>query len=310
MPETMRALRAHRRGGPEELVVDTVPIPELQADEVLIEVHAAAITFAELNWDETWEHVPTIPGHEFSGVVIGRGSSVRAPRIGDPVYGLIRFERQGAAADYVTVPAADVAPKPSALTHAQAASMPLAALTAWQGLYDHAKVLAGERVLIHGGTGGVGAFAVQLAAHLGAEVTATVRGSRAVALCRELGADHVINTDADDFTSRGRAFDVVFDTIGGDVLDRSYDVIVSGGRLITLQAPPDASRADSAQVSATFFIVSPDVEELTQLAHLADDGRLQVTIAATFPLDQGRAAFESGTGSHRASGKTVLVVRD
>lgn len=310
MAEMMRALRAHRRGGPDELGVNTVPVPKIGTNEVLIEVHAAAITFAELSWDETWEHVPTIPGHEFSGVVVDRGSDVRDPQIGDPVYGLIRFELQGAAAEYVTVPAADVAPKPSTLSHAEAASIPLAALTAWQGLYDLAKVQAGERVLIHGGAGGVGAFAVQLADHTGAEVTATARGAQALALCRELGADHVIDTDTDDFTSAGRAFDVVFDTIGGGVLDLSYDVLVPGGRLITLQAPPNAQRAEAAQVSAHFFIVSPDVKELTQLAQLADEGRLQVTLAATFPLEQGRAAFDSGVGSHRAPGKTVLIVRD
>lgn len=310
MNEQMRALRAHRRGGPEELVIDSVPVPVPGPDEVLIEVHACAITFAELTWDETWEHLPTIPGHEFSGVVVGSGTNAGDLQTGDPVYGLIRFERQGAAAEYVTVPAADVAPKPTTLTHTEAASMPLAALTAWQGLFDLAELQPGQRVLIHGGAGGVGAFAVQLAANAGADVTATVRGSRAVATAQGLGATQVVDTDAADFALAGPVYDIVFDTIGGAVLDRSYGVTAPGGRLVTLQAPPDSERAEAAGIQAFFFIVSPDVDELAALAALADDGVLKTTIAATYPLEQGRAAFESGTGTHRASGKTVLVVRD
>jgi len=308
MNEQMRAIRAERRGGAEELVLENIPIPTPASGEVLIEVHAAAITFSELTWDETWTHTPAIPGHEFSGIIAAVGADVAGFSIGDEVYGLIRFERQGAAADYVTVPAADLAHKPTTLSHAEAAAMPLAALTALQALSDIAHVKAGERVLVQGGSGGVGIFAVQLAKAAGATVTATTRGD-GVELVRRLGADEVIDTDVDGFTEGGRRFDVVIDTIGADVLRASYDVLVEGGRLVTLQQPPDAELAERAGVTASFFIVSPDVEELEQLARLADAGQLEVVLAAEFPLEATRQAFESGQGTHHSPGKTVLIVR-
>lgn len=289
--------------------METVAVPSLAPDEVLIAVHAAAITFAELGWDETWTHAPAIPAHEFSGVVVELGTEVTTASRGDLVYGLIRFDRQGAAAEYVAVPARDIARKPKALSHAEAAALPLAALTAWQGLFDVAKVRSGERVLILGGAGGVGAFAVQLAKHAGAVLTATARGE-GIAFCRELGADVVIDADRDDFASNGHIFDVVFDTVGGDALARSYDALVPRGRLVTLQAPPDQQRADEAEVEAFFFVVSPDIGELETIASLADGGLLQVTLAASYPLERARDAFESGSAERRAPGKTVLIVRE
>jgi NADPH:quinone reductase-like Zn-dependent oxidoreductase len=167
-----------------------------------------------------------------------------------------------------------------------------------------------EHVIVHGGAGGVGAFAVQLAKTAGARVTTTVRGEDAVRFCRELGADVVIDTNLDDFGGHGRTYDVVFDTVGGDVLDRSYGVLTPRGRLVTLQGPPNARRAEQAGIEAHFFIVSPDVDELIALADLADRGLLRATLAATFPLEQGRRAFESGSLPGRAPGKTVLTVRD
>lgn len=310
MERMMTALRAHQRGGAKELRVETVPVPAVKADEVLIAVHAASITFAELDWDETWGHAPAIPAHEFSGLVAERGTDVDGLEPGNAVFGLIRFDRQGAAAEYATIPAADVARKPASLSHAEAAAVPLAALTAWQGLFDVARVQPGEHVLVHGGVGGVGAFAVQLAKNAGAKVTATVRGESGVAFARELGADVVLDSSAVDFTAGGRIFDVVFDTVGGAVLACSYDVLKPAGRLVTLQAPPDARRAEAAGVQAFFFIVSPDVGELSSLADLADRGLLRVPLAATFPLKDGQQAFESGSRSGRAPGKTVLIVRE
>ncbi len=309
MKEMMRAVRAHRRGGPRELVVETVAVPSFAPNEVLVAVHAAAITFAELGWDETWTHAPAIPAHEFSGVVVDRGAEVTNAQRGDPVYGLIRFDRQGAAAEYVAVPARDIARKPTSLSHAEAAALPLAALTAWQGLFDLVKVQSGEQVLVLGGAGGVGAFAVQLAKNSGAVVTATARG-KGVAFCRGLGADVVIDADRDDLTSDGRIFDVVLDTVGGDALTQAYDGLVPRGRLLTLQAPPDQKRVEQAGVDAFFFIVSPDVVELEAIADLADRGLLRVALAATYSLERGREAFESGSSERRAPGKTVLIVRE
>ncbi len=313
VPTTMMALRAHTRGGPEVLVHEPAPVPVPGPDEVLVEVHAAAITFAELTWEETWlrdgvDRTPVVPGHEVSGVVAASGGPGLGLDVGDEVYGLVRFDRDGAAAGYVAVPAADLARRPRRLTHVQTAALPLAALTAWQALHDHARVRAGEDVLVHGGTGGVGAFAVQLARAAGAHVTTTVR-ARDAALATRLGAEHVVDHEREAFDAAGRAYDVVLDAVGGETLDRSYAVLRPGGRLVTLQAPPSQDRAREAGVTAVFFIVSPDHDELTLLAALADAGRLEVLIAAQYPLSAGRRAFESALEPGRRPGKTVLVVR-
>ncbi len=310
----MRALRARRRGGPEVLAVEPAPVPVPAGGEVLVAVHAAAITFDELTWEETWtrdgvSRTPVIPSHEVSGVVAEISSGVTDFKPGDEVYGLIGFDRDGAAADYVAAPAADLAAKPVTVSHAVAAALPLAGLTALQALVDYAAVRPGEAVLVHGGAGGVGALTVQLATILGARVTATIR-SDAGELVRGLGAERVIDTRAEAFDENDPAYDVVIDTVGGETLDRSFGVLRRGGRLITLSAPPPAGRADEYGVTATFFIVTPNRDQLNELAALVESGRLHVEIAETFPLDRGREAFESGRRAGRRAGKTVIVVKD
>ena len=307
---TMQALTADEPGGPEQLRMTTVPLPQPGPVEVLVEVHAAAITFAELGWPESWTHRPMIPSHEMSGVVTASGSDVTDLAPGDEVFGLIRFDRLGAAAEYVTVPAADLAHRPRQVDHIRAAALPLAGLTSWQALHDHAGLKPSDHVLIHGGAGGVGAFAVQLAAQAGATVTATVVGSSDVAAARQLGAQRVINVSDTAFDSGPERYDVILDTVGGQTLDRSYPLLNPGGRLVTLAAPPSAERAAQYQATAVFFIVSPNRDELMELAELVDCGALQVTIAATYPLADGRAAFESGHTLNRPPGKTVLIVRE
>ena len=314
LPTSMTALRAHRRGGPEVLVPESAPVPVPASDEVLLRVHAAAITFAELTWEETWtrdgaDRTPVVPAHEVSGTVVATGGPDLGLAVGDEVYGLVRFDRDGGAAEYVAVPAADLAAAPRTTSHVEAAALPLAALTAWQALHDHAGLQTGEDVLVHGGAGGVGAFAVQLAQAAGARVTATARAAD-VDLVRGLGAGRVVDYEREAFDADGRVFDVVLDTIGGETLDRSFDVLRPGGRLVTLQAPPDPERARAAGVDATFFIVTPDRDELARIAGLVDADHLQVLVAATFPLAEGRAAFESGRDPHRRPGKTVLLVDD
>jgi NADPH:quinone reductase-like Zn-dependent oxidoreductase len=311
---TMTALRAHRRGGPEVLTVERAPVPVPAGGEVLVAVHAAAITFDELTWDETWardgiDRTPIIPSHEVSGVVAAIASDVADFAVGDEVCGLIPFDRDGAAAEYVAVPAADLAARPATVSHVESAALPLAGLTAWQALVDHAEVLPGERVLVHGGAGGVGALTVQVAHVLGADVTATVRGAVAEEV-RRLGADHVVDTRTEAFDAPGATYDVVIDTVGGATLDRSFAVLRRGGRLVTLSAPPPAGRAEAFGVEATFFIVTPDREQLTHLANLVDESELHTSIADTFSLQDGRAAFESGLRRPRRPGKTVLIIRD
>ena len=220
----MMALRAHARGGPEQLVYEQAPAPVPGPGEALVAVHAAAITFAELTWDLSWttkdgrDRTPVIPAHEMSGTVAGLADGVTGVAVGDEVYGLIDFDRDGAAAEFTTVPAADLAAKPRSASHAETATLPLAALTAWQALADYAALEPGERVLVHGGAGGVGAFAVQLAAILGGRVTATGRGGDA-GFVRDLGAEAFISS-GDGPVPAG--FDVVIDTVGGAVLDASY----------------------------------------------------------------------------------------
>jgi NADPH:quinone reductase-like Zn-dependent oxidoreductase len=223
------------------------------------------------------------------------------------VYGLIDFDRDGAAAEYCTVPAADLAGRPRTVPHAEAAALPLSALTAWQALVDHAALTPGETVLVHGGAGGVGVFAVQLAALLGGRVATTARGEDAGFL-RRLGAERVIDRAAEEFDQVVSGVDVVIDTVGGTTLRRSYEVVRPGGRVVTLGAPPPPDLAGRHGVQSLFFIVRPDRAQLTRLAELVDAGDLRPVVGETFPLAEARRAFESGALGHRR-GKTVLVVR-
>lgn len=311
---TMMALRAHRRGGPEALSYEQAPRPAASAGEVLIQVNAAAITFAELTWDETWtrngvDRTPTIPSHEVSGVISEIGAGVEGFAVGTQVYGLIPFDRNGAAAEFVTVAAHLVAAKPATVDHVAAAATPLAALTAWQALLEHAKCRSGEKVLVHGGAGGVGGFAVQLASSLGAHVTATTRVQDAP-LVLGYGAERIIDFQTEQFDADAAAYDIVIDTVGGSTLDRSFGVLRQGGRLITLQSPPSQERAEQFDVKATFFVVKPDRAQLASIAAMVDNGKLRVTIAETFALRDGQQAFLSAGLPNRRPGKTVLRVQE
>jgi NADPH:quinone reductase-like Zn-dependent oxidoreductase len=311
--QSMMALRAHQRGGPETLVYESAPKPSPAPGHVLVAVEAASITFTELNWDETWtrdgrSRLPIIPSHEVAGVVSEVGPGVTDWKIGDPVFGLIPFDLDGAAAEFVSLEASILARSPLGVAAAEIAATPLAALTAWQGLLDHGRLDRGQRVLIHGGAGGVGIFAIQLAHHFGAEVTVTARAADRDFLLA-LGADHVIDFETDAFDERGREFDVVLDPIGGETLERSFTVVRPGGNLITLNAPPSQERAAAYGITAMFFIVSPSTSQLAQLAELMHAGDLRSIVAATFPLAEGRRAFESGLEHRRPPGKTVLLVR-
>lgn len=309
----MMALRAHTRGGPDRLVYEPAPRPEPREGEVLVAVHAAAITFAELGWDLSWttrdgaDRTPVIPSHEVSGTVAALGDGVAGFAVGDEVYGLVDFDRDGAAAEYVAVPVDALAAKPSKATHVEAAALPLAALTAWQALVDQAGLEPGETVLVHGGAGGVGVYLVQLAAHLGAHVVATDLPANA-GFVRSLGAERFVDVTTEAFDDVVSGVDVVVDTVGGDTLERSYRVLRPEGRLVTLGAPPSQETAAAHGVRAMFFVVRPDRVELAGLARLVDEARLESVVSRTFPLAEGRRAFESGK-LPRPPGKTVLVVR-
>jgi len=315
--QTMMALRGHARGGAEQLVYESAPAPVPGPGEALVAVHAAGITFAELTWDLSWttrdgrDRTPVIPSHEVSGTVAGLGPGASGFAVGAEVYGLIEFDRDGAAAQYVTLPAAHLAAKPRSISHAEAATLPLAALTAWQALTDYSALEPGEQVLVQGGAGGVGSYAVQLAAILGGTVTATGQ-ERNRDFVQGLGAKTYLASEAgraaEYETAARQGFDVVIDTVGGAVLDASYALTRRDGRLVTLSAPPSAEKAAALGVHAVFFVVTPDAAALTRLAGLVDEGRLRPIVSQAFPLPDGRRAFESATLPH-PPGKTVLIVR-
>jgi NADPH:quinone reductase-like Zn-dependent oxidoreductase len=310
--DVMWALRTHARGGAENLVYERAPVPELAPGEVLVAVHAVAITYTELGWDPVWaapgggERATVVPGHEVSGTVARLGPGAQRFSVGDEVYGLVDFDRVGAAAEYAAVSEAALASKPRSASHAESAALALAALTAWQALVDHAGLAKGERVLVHGGAGGVGVYAVQIAADLGAEVIATGRAERAE-FVRGLGAATYLDYRTAAFDRELSGLDVVLDTVGGDVEARSYEVLRPGGRFITVVAPYDARLAAQHHVEADFFIVRPDGGQAGKLATMVDDGTLRPVVAGTFPLREGRQAFEAAAGSH-APGKIVLQV--
>jgi NADPH:quinone reductase-like Zn-dependent oxidoreductase len=311
----MKAVRLHKEGGPEQLVYEDAPKPQLGAGDALIRVHATGITPAELSWADTYRNcdgsgrLPAIPGHEVSGVVESVAHGVTDVSIGDEVYALTSFCRDGAAAEYVAVHAADLAPKPKTLDLVQAAAVPLSALTAWQALFDHARLAPGQRVLIHGAAGGVGGFAVQIARWHGAYVIGTASAENRDFVLG-LGANEVIDYQHVQFEEAVRDMDVVLDTIGGGTRERSWQVLKPGGILVSLPEPiPESEAAAHGQHGrrGVFFIVRPDREQLGRLATLIDSGAVRPVIAQTVPLAEAREAFERGVAGH-IRGKLVLAV--
>lgn len=308
----MKAVRLHRQGGPEQIVYEDAPEPELGAGDALVRVHATGITPAELTWAETYsncdgsERLPAIPGHEASGVVERVADGVSDVSIGDEVYALTAFCRDGAAAEYVAVRAADLAPKPTTLDLAQAAAVPLSALTVWQAFLDHAQLARGQRVLIHGAAGGVGAFAVQIARWHGAYVIGTASSENRDFLLR-LGANEVIDYRHVPFEQAVRDVDVVLDTIGGETRERSWQVLKPSGLLISLPGPIPEREAAAQNKRGVFFIVKPNREQLGRIAALIDSGAIRPVIAETIPLAKARQAFERGLAGH-TRGKLVLQV--
>jgi len=308
----VKAIRVHARGGPEQLLFEDAPEPEVRAGDVLVRVAATGITPTELRWDETYQHadgtprIPSIPGHEVSGVVDRVAPDVDDFRPGDAVYGLADFPRDGAAAEFVAVRAVNLARKPRSIGHPEAASLPLAALTAWQALFEHGALVAGQSALIHAGAGGVGSLAVQLAHWRGIRVIATA-SARDVAFVQSLGADTVIDYHAERFEEKARDVDVVFDTVGGETQERSLGVLRNGGVLVSVVSRVPPGVAEEHGVRGIYFIVEGNRAQLEQIAALVDEGKVKPIIAKVFPLAHARDAFEFGAASH-APGKIVLEV--
>jgi NADPH:quinone reductase-like Zn-dependent oxidoreductase len=299
----MKAIRMHVRGGPESLVYEDVPKPIPSAGEALVRVYACGVTPTELSWSST-ERLPVVLGHEVSGVVEALGQDVTEVKVSDSVYALTDFWRDGGAAEYVTVRAGDLAPKPNSLDYVQAASVPLSALTAWQALFDHGSLTKDQRVLIHGAAGGVGSFAVQLARWRGARVIATA-SARNLGFLSGLGAEEVIDYSAERFENKIHDADVALDLVGGDTLERSWGVLRKGGVLVTTVAPIPQEKAVAHAVKGIFFIVKPSRSELIEITRLIDGGHVRPSVGAVFPLERTREAFQKGL-SHHVRGKFVL----
>ncbi|MDT0390890.1 MULTISPECIES: NADP-dependent oxidoreductase [Streptomyces] len=297
-----------RDAGLSGMSLTEMPYPHAAENDVIVRVHAAGFTRGELDWPATWtdragrDRTPSVPGHELSGVVVELGFGTTGLSVGQRVFGLTDWARNGTLAEYTAVEARNLAPLPADIDHAVAASLPISGLTAWQGLFDHGRLTTGQTVLIHGAAGAVGSIAVQLAREAGARVIGTGRaGDRERALA--LGVDTFLDLQSDKLEDAGQV-DVVFDVIGGDVLDRSAALVRPGGTLVTIVMPPRVRPADGR---AVFFVVEPDRARLTDLAARLRDGRLKPLLGAVRPLAEAPSAFAPGA---RTPGKTIIRVTD
>src|SRR5262245_20932750 len=307
----MKAMRLTDSGATAVLVEENVPTREPSGGQPLCQVHAAGVTSKELLWYPTTHKKSgerrsrAVPGHEFSGVVAAVGNDTASFDVGQEVYGMNDWFSDGATAEYCITQPSSIAQKPTGLTHSEAASVPIGALTAWQGLFDRAKLQAGERVLVHGGAGAVGTFAIQLARFHGAHVVSTA-SARNLAFVSGLGAEQVFDYQATRFEEKLSEIDVVFDTVGGETLQRSWGVLKPGGRMITIAAENEAT-ADE-RVKQAFFIVEPNHEQLTRIGKLLETGRLQTVVDGVLPLAQASAAYTGEVKERRGRGKLVVAV--
>lgn len=308
---TMRAIYLNRKAGVESLVAGEIPRPSPKESEVLVRVHATSVTPAEANWFTTFNlpfgeprPFPIVLGHEFSGVVASVGAKVTGFATGDEVYGLSDWFSNGAQAEYCVAKATAVARKPKSLSHVQSAVVPLSALTAWQGLFQKAKLERGERVLIHGAAGGIGSFAVQLAHWRGAHVIASTSSGN-FEFVRSLGADELINYRTTPFEDLVKDVNVVFDTVGGETLERSWPLLARGGRLVTVAS--ESRAAAEPHVRDAFMPVHSDASQLTQIGRMLEEGELKAHVGSIFPLAAAKLAYARARHGLRR-GKIALRV--
>ncbi len=305
----MHALRIHEQGGPKGLSYEEAPVPKPGTGDVLVRVHAASFTPTELAWPSTWvdrlghDRRPVIPGHEVSGTVKALGFGTTGFAVGDAVYGLTDWYRDGSLAEYVAVEARNLAPKPASLDHVQAAAIPMPGLTAWQALFVHGGLSRDQRVLIHGAGGGVGSIAVQLARAAGAHVIATGR-AWARQLATELGADRFVDLDRERFEDVAEGVDLVVDLVGGDVLQRSVATVKDAG-IVVSAVDPRVQLGEPNQVRGVYFVVESVRSELEELARRANAGELRAVVGEVFDLADTAKAFEVKQGG-RVPGKVVI----
>lgn len=306
----MKAMRVTDVSAHPPVAESEIPRPQAGPGEVLVRVRAAGVTPTELLWYPTTHQqdgaprTGAVPCHEFSGEVVASSGAGTALAPGSPVYGMNDWFADGALAEYCITRPEWIAPKPRNLDHAAAASVPIAALTAWQGLYDRARLRSGEHVLIHGGAGSVGLYAIQLAHRCGARISTTV-SARDAEFVRELGAERVIDYKAAPFDGELRDVDVVFDTVGGATLERSWSVLKPGGRLVTIAASSEP--AQDERTKAAFFIVKAERSQLAGIGRLLESGDLRTFVAAQIPFERAVAAW-AATLPGGGRGKRVVLL--
>ncbi|HZS17971.1 MAG TPA: NADP-dependent oxidoreductase [Candidatus Udaeobacter sp.] len=308
----MKAVVAHEYGAPEVLKFEEVPRPEPNDDEALVRVIASAVnpadplTLSGKYAREFGTHLPLIPGYDIAGVVEKTGGSVTKLKVGEAVYGYPTFG--GGWAEYVTVKEGEVAAKPKSLNFVEAAAVPMGALTAWQALVDVAKLQPGQTVLIHGGSGGVGSFAIQIAKARGARVIATASTANQD-LLKQLGADVAVDYTKAKFEDVAKDVDIVLDPVGRETLARSYGVVKKGGVVMSLVARPDPAELKKHEIRGAGISVHPDTEDLTEIAQLIDAGKIKPTVTQVRPLSEAIAAQQQAA-THHTRGKVVLRIAD
>src|SRR5438094_4199502 len=308
----MRAVVAHEYGAPEVLKLEPVSRPEPQEDEALVRVIASGVnpadplTLSGKYAKEFGTHLPLIPGYDIAGVVEKTGANVSRLKVGDAVYGYPTFG--GGWADYVTVKEWEVARKPKSLSFVDAAAAPMGALTAWQALVDVAKLQPGQTILVHGGSGGVGSLAVQIAKARGARVIATASTANQD-LLKQLGADVAVDYTKTNFEDVAKDVDAVLDPVGKETLARSYNVIKKGGIVMSLVARPDPAELEKHGIRGAGISVHPDAEDLAEIAQLIDAGKIKPIVTQVLPLSVAIKA-EQQAATHHTRGKVVLQISE
>jgi NADPH:quinone reductase-like Zn-dependent oxidoreductase len=308
----MKAVVAHEYGTPEVLKFENIPRPEPKEDEALVRVIASGVnpadplTLSGKYAREFGTHLPLIPGYDIAGLVEKTGAKITKLKVGDAVYGYPDFG--GGWAEYVTVKEWEVAAKPKSLSFVEAAAVPMCALTAWQALVTTAHLHAGQTVLIHGGSGGVGSFAVQIAKARGARVIATASAANQD-LLKQLGADLAIDYTKTKFEDVAKDVDAVLDPVGKETLARSYGVVRKGGIVMSLVAQPDPAEVAKRGIRGAAISVHPDAGDLAEIAHLIDAGTIKPALTKVLPLSEAIAAQRQAE-THHTRGKVVLRVAD
>src|ERR1700704_486845 len=311
---TMKAVVVHEYGGPDVLKYEDVPRPEPHDNEILVRVIAAGVNpvdgmirsgkFAQFFNTK----LPLIPGYDIAGVVEKAGAKITKFKAGDPVYAYIGLKEGGGYAEYAVATEKEAAPKPKSTGYVEAAAVPLAALTAWQALIETAKLSAGQTVLIHGGSGGVGSFAVQIAKARGARVIATASTANQD-LLKQLGADIAVDYTKTKFEDAVRDVDAVLDPVGGETLARSYGVAKKGGIVMSLVARPDPVELKNRGIHGAAISVHPDAADLAEIAQLIDAGKIKPIVTEVLPLSEAIAA-QRQAATHHTRGKVVLRIAD